>query len=148
MKIAVAADHGQVSEHFGRAPEFLIFDAEGDHVLPPTAVPNPGHGPGASLPDFLAQQGVTCVIAGGIGQGAVDRLRERGIAVVVNARGGAEEAVRAYLQGELKESLTGTHDHGQHGHGGCGHGEHGHGEHGHGHGGGCGCHGRAHGARG
>ena len=139
MKIAVAADRGQVSSHFGHAPEFLIFAVDGDNVSSPTTVPNPGHGPGAGIPDFLAQQGVTCVIAGGMGQGAVDRLRERGIAAVVNARGAAEAAVRAYLRGDLKTSLSGTHDHGRHEHGG------GHGEGGHGHG--CGCHGHDHGVR-
>lgn len=62
-----------------------------------------------------------------MGQGAVDRLRARGIAAVVSAHGAAEEAVRAYVRGELKESLTGTHDHEQHRHGGCH--DHSHGGH-------------------
>lgn len=144
MKIAVAVDSGSISAHFGHAPEFRFFDVNGATVSDAGSAPNPGHD-SVSVPRWLAGQGANCVIAGGIGQGAVDILAELGVTVVAGAAGNPAEAVQSYIRGELKPSLAGTHaghghEHGAHAHGGdcCGAG-HGAGhQHREGHGG-CGC---------
>lgn len=136
MKIAVACMGDQVAGHFGHCEQFLIYSCQAGAVTSVERLPNPEHQHGY-LPGYLGDQGVTAVIAGGMGSGAAARLAERGIQAVLGATGSAEAAVSAWLRGELQS--TGSICQGHDGEGGC-HG-HGHGEGCHGHGHGEGCHG-------
>lgn len=118
MKIAVAADGANVSEHFGHCEGFWIFDVEENKAVNSVMVPNPGHKPGF-LPVFLAEKGVAAVISGGMGKGAVDLFAEKGIAVVTGAAGDARQAAESYACGELKSTQSVCT---QHAHSGeCGH---------------------------
>ena len=110
MKIAVAAMGHEVCEHFGHCETFLLFDTENGKITAETAVPNPGHRPGF-LPNFLADQGVKVIIAGGMGGGAVDIFNERDVEVIMGAQGDAKGAVEAYLKGELKSTGAVCHKH-------------------------------------
>lgn len=113
MKIAVAAEGTQVTEHFGHCPAFLIFDAADGQITAMDNVPNPGHKPGF-LPNFLADCGVTVIISGGMGAGAIDIFNQRGVEVIVGATGDARAAAEAYLRGELKSSGSVCHEHAHH----------------------------------
>ena len=57
MKIAVASEGKNVTEHFGHCINFNIYDAENGEIVKGESVPNPGHRPGF-LPNFLADRGV------------------------------------------------------------------------------------------
>ncbi|HHW98486.1 MAG TPA: dinitrogenase iron-molybdenum cofactor [Firmicutes bacterium] len=103
MKIAVPVDNGQVAAHFGHCADFLVADAVDGQIEEMKIIANPGHRPGF-LPRFLAEQGVTVLIAGGIGSSAVNIFQELGIEVCVGAQGKAEQAVEQYLAGELQSS--------------------------------------------
>ena len=100
MKIAVASETDIVTGHFGHCTNFNIFDTEGSKIIQRTSVDNPGHKPGF-LPKFLHEMGVSVIISGGMGQGAVDIFVEKGIVVITGAEGRAEDAVNRYLQGNL-----------------------------------------------
>ena len=110
MRIAVAAEGKNVTEHFGHCVNFMLYDAEGDKITKEESVDNPGHKPGF-LPNFLADKGVKVIISGGMGQGAVDIFNERDVEVVTGASGDAKTAVEAYLRGELKSTGSVCHDH-------------------------------------
>ncbi len=110
MKIAVASDRGQVTEHFGHCEEFVIFDAEGNQIVKKEAIPNPGHKPGF-LPNFLNDLGVKVIISGGMGAGAVEIFNEKKIEVLVGASGDAAEVASAYLQGSLSSTGSICEDH-------------------------------------
>jgi predicted Fe-Mo cluster-binding NifX family protein len=114
MKIAVASDGNQVTEHFGHSQSFWIYHVEEGKVVKSENIPNPGHRPGF-LPNFLSDQGINTVISGGMGGGAVEIFKEKGIEVVIGARGNADDAVRSYLQGNLQTSGSICHEH-QHSH--------------------------------
>lgn len=103
MKIAVAADQGMVTEHFGHCEGFMIFEIEGKEIIKEEMTPNPGHRPGF-LPVFLHEKGVEIIISGGMGGGAVDLFNEKGIRVIVGAKGEAKEVVEKYLSGDLEYS--------------------------------------------
>lgn len=103
MKIAAACDGKQIFEHFGHCENFRIFDVENGTITTETSILNPSHKPGF-LPNFLADQGVDVIIAGGMGSGAVDIFNERGIEVIVGAKGDPRAAAEAYLRGELKST--------------------------------------------
>lgn len=78
MRIAVATENGQVAQHFGRCPEYTLLDVESGQIRSKVVIPNPGHQPGF-LPPYLAEKGVSCIIAGGMGPSAQDLFdRHRG----------------------------------------------------------------------
>lgn len=103
MKIAIPSDQGQVAAHFGHCASFEIYEIEANRIVEEQSLPNPGHQPGF-LPNFLHEQGVTVIIAGGIGMAAVRIFEEKGIKVVPGASGSSRSAVEQYLKGELDYS--------------------------------------------
>lgn len=106
MKLAISTDHGTVSAHFGRCPEFTIVEIENGKLKNKEIIPNPGHQPGF-LPQFLHDRGVTRMVAGGMGQRAQGLFAEKGIETVVGISGSIEETIKSILAGTLKggESL-------------------------------------------
>ncbi|MGN0158758.1 MAG: NifB/NifX family molybdenum-iron cluster-binding protein [Brotaphodocola sp.] len=110
MKIAVAATGNLVAGHFGHCENFIFFDTADGKIIATNSVPNPGHRPGF-LPNFLADHGAQVIISGGMGGGAVDIFNERGVEVVVGAKGDATGAAEAYLRGELISTGSICHEH-------------------------------------
>ena len=113
MRIAVAAEGKNVTEHFGHCVNFMLYDADDNKITNEESVDNPGHKPGF-LPNFLADRGVKVIISGGMGQGAVDIFNERGVEVVTGASGDARAAAERYLKGELKTTGSVCHEHQHH----------------------------------
>ncbi|NMB51362.1 MAG: ATPase, partial [Bacteroidales bacterium] len=79
-KIAIPLEEGILCSHFGHCQQFAIIDAEGKEITFETLVTPPPHEPGL-LPGWLAEKGVTDVIAGGMGQRAINLFNERKINV-------------------------------------------------------------------
>lgn len=110
MKIAVACEGNQITEHFGHCQNFMIFDIADNKVCKISSVPNPGHRPGF-LPNFLNELGVKVIVSGGMGGGAIDIFNELSIEVVTGAVGDAESTVQKYLCGNLQSSNSVCHEH-------------------------------------
>jgi predicted Fe-Mo cluster-binding NifX family protein len=106
MRIAISTDGDLVSAHFGRCPFFTIIDIEGNKITQRRDVRNPGHQPGA-IPDFLHQQGVNCIIAGGMGGRAVSFFQDYNIKTIVGISGKIDEVIEQLRRGTLEggESL-------------------------------------------
>lgn len=113
MRIAIAGEGTNVTEHFGHCSDFLIFDVENGKIAKEDSIPNPGHKPGF-LPNFLADHGVNVIISGGMGGGAVEIFNERNVEVVVGASGDARAAAESYLKGDLKTTGSVCHEHQHH----------------------------------
>lgn len=120
FRIAIPVDEGAISGHFGHAGRFVIFDIDGAscRVAGSAELDPPEHGVGV-IPEWLKSEGVTLVIAGGIGRQAKDLFSKSGIEVISGVTiTDPAEAVRAWLDGELVGTdTTCNHDHGK----GCGH---------------------------
>ena len=114
---------GDVSSHFGHTPFFVVAELGDGEVISSRTVASPGHGEGCSMPGFVHQLGVSAVLVGGIGGGAVNGLGARGIEVVAGASGNAGAALKAFAAGTLVKGEPGCGGHGSHGHG-CGHHQH------------------------
>lgn len=121
MKIAVASEGNTVTQHFGHCANFNIFDIDNGKITGSMSVNNGDHAHGC-VPDFLTSSGVKLIITGGIGGGAVENLKRKGIDVIMGAQGDATAAAEAYLSGTLqsKGALCSEH-HDHHGHGNDGH---------------------------
>jgi Mrp family chromosome partitioning ATPase/predicted Fe-Mo cluster-binding NifX family protein len=113
MRIAVAAEGKNVTQHFGHCVNFMLYDVENNKITKEESVNNPGHKPGF-LPNFLADRGVKVIISGGMGQGAVDIFNERDVEVITGASGDARTAAERYLKGELKTTGSVCHEHQHH----------------------------------
>jgi len=104
---------GQISQHFGRCPYYLILDIEGDEIKNIETIINPyydNHVPGM-VPQFINGQGVNVMIAGGMWPRAIDMFTNFGIEVVTGAIGNAGNVLQAYLKGEISGVEPCKHDH-------------------------------------
>lgn len=100
MKIAVTYENGKVFQHFGKTERFKVYEVEEGKVISSEVIGSNGEGHGA-LAGVLEGQGVDVLICGGLGGGAQAALAEAGIEVCSGAEGDADQAVEAYLKGEL-----------------------------------------------
>ena len=120
MKIAVTYENGVVFQHFGHTETFKVYEVEDGKVVDSEIIGSGGFGHGA-LAELLERQEINVLICGGIGGGAQAALEERGIELCAGASGNTDQAVEAYLRGELVN--TGANcDHHEGGHS-CGHHE-------------------------
>ena len=112
-----------VHGHFGSAPGYLAVDTE---TLAAEALLNwnLGHAHGACNPvQALAGAKPEAVLVGGLGAGALAKLRQMGIRVYLAPEGTAAQAVSLFKEGQLRELVdTATCGGHAHGPGGCGHG--------------------------
>ena len=125
MKIAVTYDNGNIFQHFGRTESFKIYEVEDNKVISSEVIGSNGVGHGA-LAGLLSGQSVDVLICGGIGGGAQAALQEAGVELCAGAEGDADQAVEAYMKGELiSTGANCDHHHHEDGHS-CGDHEEGH----------------------
>jgi predicted Fe-Mo cluster-binding NifX family protein len=114
MIIAIPLTAGRLADHFGHCEQFALIEADAGakRILAQNLVIPPPHEPGL-LPRWLHQQGVQVVIAGGMGQRALDLFAQNGIAVHAGAPGDTPDNVaQAFLNGALGGGTpTCGHDH-------------------------------------
>ena len=128
MKIAVTYENERIYQHFGHTAQFKVYTVEDGKILSEEIVDTNGSGHGA-LAGFLLGGGVDVLICGGIGGGAQMALAQAGIKLYGGVSGYADEAVEAFLAGELAYNPNVRCNH--HAHHGEGHscGSHGCGSH-------------------
>ncbi|WP_026665426.1 NifB/NifX family molybdenum-iron cluster-binding protein [Butyrivibrio sp. FC2001] len=112
MKIAVTYNNGEVFQHFGHSEQFKIYEVTDGKVVSSEVVDSNGQGHGA-LAGVLAGEEVDVLICGGIGGGAMTALTDNGIEVCAGASGSTDEAVEAYLKGELESTGVNCDHHGE-----------------------------------
>ena len=113
MKIAVPSQGGLVDEHFGHCKEFLVFAVSADRTLAIEATIPSAEGCGckSGVAGTLARAGVTHLVAGNMGEGAVRVLAAQGIEVVRGASGDAGKAALAFAEGRFADSGRGCAGH-------------------------------------
>lgn len=123
LKVAIPTRSGNVDEHFGHCESFTIFTLDESKAVVATDsfTPPPACGCKSNLVGTLVEMGVSTLLAGNMGQGAVMKLQQAGIAVLRGAEGPVREVLQAWLDGTLKDNqiLCAAHEHGHdclHGH--------------------------------
>jgi len=118
MKIALPSNGIEVDEHFGHCQCFTIFEVndESQIVSEETLTPPPGCGCKSNIVPQLAGMGVSVMLAGNMGGGAVNILASHGIAVIRGCSGSVREVARAWLAGRVADSGTSCQSHNS---GGC-----------------------------
>ena len=103
VRYAVPVSGGEVCPHFGHCEQFALIDVdpEAKSIIAQEMVAAPPHQPGL-LPGWLAERGANRILAGGMGQRAVDLFKQANVQVIVGVReSDPEKAVLAHLNGVL-----------------------------------------------
>ena len=131
MKIAAITEDGTtISQHFGRAPLYLVVTVEdgkvtnketrsktGHHTFAahhPDLAPGERHGYDAGAQTRHASMAETIadcqvLIAGGMGWGAYESLKSYNIEPVVTDVENVDEAVKLYIEGKLTNLMERLH---------------------------------------
>lgn len=100
--IAIPLENGILCPHFGHCEQFAIIEVTEGKITKEEIVTPPEHQPGL-YPKWIAQFKVTDVIAGGMGQRAIDLFHDQHINVFVGApMQKASALVTDFISGTLK----------------------------------------------
>ncbi len=113
MKIAVTTECNQIFQHFGQCRSFTVFTAENGAIKNKATLDASQNGH-AALAGFLKAAAVDVLICGGIGHGAKQMLASAGIKLISGIEGNIDDAVNAYLAGQLND-MGGNCSHKTHG---------------------------------
>jgi predicted Fe-Mo cluster-binding NifX family protein len=116
MKIAVPLTHNNfIDNHFGHCAAFGVFTVTGNREIEGIRIIDSPQGCGckSDIASVLSSDGVTVMLAGGIGGGAVNVLNSNGIEVIRGCSGDAYEVVRLYLHGQVEDGgeICNHHNH-------------------------------------
>jgi predicted Fe-Mo cluster-binding NifX family protein len=106
-KYAVPVDqNGILDAHFGHCSYFAMHEVEKNEITSTEMIQPPPHEPGV-LPRWLADLGVTDVLAGGMGNRAIQLFNQHGVNVFVGApKITAKELVNGYLNNSIEFSAN------------------------------------------
>lgn len=111
QRIAIPTNEGKLWQHFGKAPQVTIFNVEDGRIIDQQMLQAPEHEHGA-MPRFLAEQGCTDVLCGGLGQGAVNLLNQLGIRIHAGAPElPVEQVLAMFLNGTIVYGDPSCHHH-------------------------------------
>lgn len=100
MRIAVTYEDENIFQHFGHTKQFKIYDVENGSVKKSEIISTIGSEHGA-LAGMLEAMQTDVLICGGIGGGAQTALRESGIRLYGGVSGNADNAIKAFIAGDL-----------------------------------------------
>jgi predicted Fe-Mo cluster-binding NifX family protein len=98
---AIPLESGRLCSHFGHCQQFAIVDVDNNAIVGENLITPPPHEPGL-FPAWLAGLGVTEVIAGGMGQRALDLFAAQNIKVNIGAQ---PKSPKELVTDWLKDSL-------------------------------------------
>ena len=113
MKIAVPTRAHAVDDHFGHCEAYSVFTIGENKVIEKMEfLPSPkGCGCKSNIASVLQEQGVGVMLAGSMGDGAMNVLTNHGIKVYRGCSGNVAELVNQFLVTGLKDSGESCHHH-------------------------------------
>ncbi|WP_207263391.1 NifB/NifX family molybdenum-iron cluster-binding protein [Desulfovibrio sp. Huiquan2017] len=111
MIIALPTREGLIDDHFGHCDHYTLVTVEDNRITFSERMDSPqGCGCKSDIAPVLAERGVKVMLAGNMGQGALNILKNAGIEVVRGCSGPIEKVLEKWLSGELKDNQI-TCDH-------------------------------------
>lgn len=118
-------ENNHIEDHFGHCEFYEIYSVVDDNLIVDVQkiASESGCGCKSNIANVLAENGVTLMLAGGIGQGAVNTLNLCNIDVIKGCSGETSEIIKEYLKGNIVDSGNTCGHHHQHHHQGhkCNH---------------------------
>ncbi len=105
-KIAIPVINGRLCAHFGHCSHFFIADIKEGKLAGTAELVPPPHAPGV-IPKWLGEQGVTVVMAGGVGQKAIDIFGQYNIEPIIGvAEKPPQELINDFLNQQLESGIN------------------------------------------
>lgn len=106
MKIAIPTRGNNVDNHFGHCETYSIFTiGENNEIEYSEMLPAPqGCGCKSNIASVLEEKGVTVMLAGNMGAGALSILNKQGIKVYRGCEGSVAELVDNFLKEKIADS--------------------------------------------
>ncbi len=117
MKIAVpVTKNNQIDDHFGHCEFYSIYtiSEKGEIKDEQLIKSEQGCGCKSNIAGVLSENGVTIMLAGGIGEGAINVLNNSGIKVIRGCSGNTADVVKQFAAGMISDSGKSCHQHEQH----------------------------------
>lgn len=117
MKIAVPITADKyIDSHFGQCESYGVYTISEKNEISgvKTIKSQSGCGCQSDIASVLASDGVEVMLAGGIGGGAINVFNNSGIQVVRGCSGKADDVVKLYIDGLVKDSGSSCHQHESH----------------------------------
>jgi predicted Fe-Mo cluster-binding NifX family protein len=113
MKIALPSRNNQVDGHFGHCDYFTVFSVDENNTIIAEERVDPPEGCGckSNIVSILSEFGVSVMLAGNMGDGAVTVLNAHGIKVYRGCSGNLREVAKAWLAGKISDSGRGCSTH-------------------------------------
>lgn len=126
MKVAIPSNAGMVEQHFGQTEYFTVYTINDNNEPENEETIATAHGCGckSDIVETLFNMGVQTMLAGNMGDGAVNKLNRFGITVIKGCSGEVTTVVKDWLKGTLTDSgeMCLSHGHGHNHEGGnCNH---------------------------
>ena len=107
-KVAVPAENNQgldspMSGHFGHSPGFVVAEISDDKIESVKLLLNSSHSSCAEPVQMLAQNGVSVLIARGMGMRPLIISQNMGIRVVISNGSTVREAIETFIQGNIQD---------------------------------------------
>ncbi len=115
MKIALPSRDQKIDDHFGHCAYFTVYtvDTTAKSITSEEEIASPeGCGCKSNIAYILADQGVSLMLAGNMGEGAVRVLNSVGIDVVRGCSGDLKTVADNWLQGNIADSNQSCSSHG------------------------------------
>ena len=122
-KIALPSRDGKIDGHFGHCEFYTIVTIdENNQIVKTENMPSPqGCGCKSNIASKFQEDGVTVMLAGNMGAGALNKLSAHGIEVFRGCTGPIMDVLNAYLEGKIQDSGIGCQHHHGNGDHECGH---------------------------
>ena len=119
MKIAIPTkQNNEIDQHFGHCEFYSIFTLENNEISDKQTLASPqGCGCKSNIAIDLNAMGVTLMLSGGIGDGAINKLAAHNIQVIRNCKGNVDNIVKDYLAGKIEDGGSSCKAHAEHAHG-------------------------------
>lgn len=117
MKIAIpVTNENQVDDHFGHCEFYIIATLANDKTIESVQELKAGEGCGckSDIAQVLATMGVTVLLAGGIGNGAINVLNKAGIDVIRGCSGNVDALLQKYSKGLVLDNGLSCQEHDNH----------------------------------
>lgn len=106
MLIALPTRDGNIDDHFGHCDHYTLLTVDEDKNIVKTETMESPEGCGckSDIAPILAQRGVEIMLAGNIGQGALNILNGAGIKVIRGCSGPIDQVAKQYLAGRILDN--------------------------------------------
>ena len=106
MKIAIPTRNNMVDEHFGHCEYYTVVSLTTDNKIESKEILESPQGCGckSNITAIFQEIGVKTMLAGNMGQGAINKITSAGIKVIRGCSGNVDQLIDNYLNNKLVDS--------------------------------------------